>query len=398
MARSAIINIGALVSGDLSHPTIPASSMVIENGRIAQLNSEADAAGDADLIIDAKGTTVTPSFIDSHIHMSLENYSSGHRAAGYIDLYAQAGVTTLVNASSSKMVPGPRDAATVKALALLAHRIFERVHPSGAKCLAGTLLLEPDLTEADFEELAGFGVRLAKHGFGRFAQSVDAAQHVRWAQKHGIKVMVHTGGPYRPGLHTRAADILVLRPDICMHVNGGGAAISKEEIRLLLTDTDSVLEVCQGANTKRGWETCEMARERGELGRIIVGSDSPSGIGLMPLAVFKTVVEMSSLMGLSAPEAIALATGNTARAFDLDQGIIEVGRPADLMIIDKPSGADMHDALGSIEDGDIPGISAVLIDGIVRAFPSRVAGSPDRSATLTIKTLAGAECVRAETS
>ena len=57
--------------------------------------------------------------------------------------------------------PGrPTDPAGVKALAILAQKSFSNLRPSGVKVHAGAVMLEPGLTEDDFTEMAGAGVRL----------------------------------------------------------------------------------------------------------------------------------------------------------------------------------------------------------------------------------------------
>jgi enamidase len=91
----------------------------------------------------------------------------------------------------------------------------------------------------------------------------------------------------------------------------------------------------------------------------------------MPLGVLKTICELSALAGLPPEQAIALATGNNARVWGLEAGVVAVGRPADLVVLDAPWGSVATDALGAIARGDIPGISAVIIDGQVRTLRSR---------------------------
>ncbi len=59
-------NIGTLVSGDIGRPLLDADSLVIREGRIAAVGRGLDE--DADTVIDARGTTVTPGLIDSHVH------------------------------------------------------------------------------------------------------------------------------------------------------------------------------------------------------------------------------------------------------------------------------------------------------------------------------------------
>jgi len=125
----------------------------------------------------------------------------------------------------------------------------------------------------------------------------------------------------------------------------------------------------------------EIAKERGELGRVLIATDTPTGTGVMPLGMLKTVVEFASLAGLSATDSLALATGNGGRVLRRPEGIIEVGRPADFVLMQPPAGGYAHDALSAIERGDIPGICAVVIDGEVRTLRSRNTAAPARLAT-----------------
>ena len=67
----------------------------------------------------------------------------------------------------------------------------------------------------------------------------------------------------------------------------------------------------------------------------------------------------------------AWGSGAIADIYDLEAGKVEVGRPADLVVSDAPWGSYGGDTAGALARGDIPGISAVLIDGRVRALTSR---------------------------
>ena len=115
------------------------------------------------------------------------------------------------------------------------------------------------------------------------------------------------------------------------------------------------------------------------MDRVVVGSDTPTGTGVMPLGVVKTVTELSSLGGLPAATAICLATGNNAKAWELSSGIISPGRDADLLIADAPNGSTQDDLVTAIEIGDVPGIGIVIIDGEVRVMRSRNTPPPRRA-------------------
>jgi enamidase len=81
--------------------------------------------------------------------------------------------------------------------------------------------------------------------------------------------------------------------------------------------------------------------------------------------------------------ALALATGNNGRVLRRDEGVLDLGRPADLVLIQPPLGGAADDPLTSIEIGDIPGIAAVVVDGELRALRSRNTPAPAREASLT---------------
>jgi enamidase len=77
-----------------------------------------------------------------------------------------------------------------------------------------------------------------------------------------------------------------------------------------------------------------------------------------------------------------MATGNVGRAHDLDLGVIEEGRPADIVLLHKITGSVSKDALDSFAKGDLPGISYVIIDGVVQvAGRSQQTPPPERAAS-----------------
>ena len=65
------------------------------------------------------------------------------------------------------------------------------------------------------------------------------------------------------------------------------------------------------------------------------------------------------------------ARGQERAADTLAQGLIEVGRPADFVFLDKAQHSAGKDLLDSIRLGDIPGVGMVMIDGLVRCQRSR---------------------------
>jgi enamidase len=259
-----------------------------------------------------------------------------------------------------------------KALSIAAAKCFAGFHPNGMKVNGGSVVLEPGLTDADFAEMARHGVRHAKYGFGGYAHPRDGEPEVRRAQKHGLCVMSHSGGTSIPGSSPITHETLLhLRPDVAGHINGGTTSLDDDGLRRLIAESEMALQLVQAGNLRSALLILRLAREAGALGRVCLASDTPTGTGVMPMGVIKTVCELASLGGLPPAEAIALATGCNARAFRLDTGTITVGQPADLVVCDAPVASTARDALGAIARGDIPGISCVIIDGVIRVGRSR---------------------------
>jgi enamidase len=94
------------------------------------------------------------------------------------------------------------------------------------------------------------------------------------------------------------------------------------------------------------------------------------------------VAELSSLAGLDPARTWALATGNTARVYGLTSGRVRVGADADLVVMDAPWGSVGRNALEALSLGDLPGISAVVTEGRVRALRSRNTPAAARQASL----------------
>ena len=96
-------------------------------------------------------------------------------------------------------------------------------------------------------------------------------------------------------------------------------------------------------------------------------------VGVKTFAYFNThsVALLSSLANIPAELVFCFATGNTARIRQLNCGLIEVGRAADFVFMDRAQHTAGKTLLESVQLGDIPGIGMVMIDGIVRCGRSR---------------------------
>src|SRR4030095_14229850 len=98
------------VSGDIRRPRLhDTDSILIDDGRIAALGRGLDE--DADVVIDARGTTVMPGLIDSHVHPVFGDFTPRQRTVDFIDSAMNGGVTTAVSAGEVHLPGRPRDLA-----------------------------------------------------------------------------------------------------------------------------------------------------------------------------------------------------------------------------------------------------------------------------------------------
>jgi enamidase len=131
------------------------------------------------------------------------------------------------------------------------------------------------------------------------------------------------------------------------------------------------IEIVHNGNEKVGIAAAQAARDLKCLQRVILGTDGPAGSGVQPLGILRMIALLASLGGLPAERVFCFATGNTARIRKLACGLIEAGRAADFVFLDRAQHSAGKTLLDSVSLGDIPGVGMVVIDGSVRCGRSR---------------------------
>jgi enamidase len=381
-----IFNIGAMVTGDLTRPLGDADSVYIEDGVIREVGG---GRRSADVEIDARGLTLTPGLVDGHVHPTFGDFSPTQNSVGWTTAYLHGGTTTVISAGELHLQGMPLDKADPKLwryLAVLTRRCYADHRPGGMKVIAGTMCLMPGMTEADFDELAAEGCRVVKFIFYPYDDHPEEGQtYVRWARARGLTSKIHSGGVSRSGLSRPAGArvITMLQPDVVGHASGGPIPMPMEELDEVIEKTDLFLEMCYAGNPRWSVHLVKKLRERNELHRLTVGTDTPSGTGTTPRGMLRTVALMSALGSVPAAEALCLASGNTARAHGVNTGFVRPGAPADLLLIGRIVGANGKHALDALAVGDLPGISTILVDGHVLVAPcSQQMPPPETLATI----------------
>jgi enamidase len=373
--RLVIRDLGLILTGDIERPIAEGDTIIVEGGRIAAFGKQSDLdLSGASRVIDAKGSAIMPGLIDNHAHPVMGDWTPRQNQLGWIDSTLHGGVTTMVSAGEVHLPGRPHDVIGVKALAITAQRAFSAFSPGGMKVLAGALILEHGLTEADFKELAEAGVTLVGEvGLGGVKDGPTGRRMIEWARQYGMTSMTHTGGHSIPGSARIGAEtVLEVDADVSAHLNGGPTALPDHEIRLICEQSPRFLEIVHNGNLRTGLFALEIAKSRGILDRMVLGTDGPAGSGVQPLGILRLITMLASLGGISPEVAICLASGNTARMRGLDdRGRIAPGLAADLVFVDQAMGGAGDGLLDSMALGNLPGIGMILVDGEVRIGRSR---------------------------
>jgi len=369
-----VLNIGLLLSGDIDKPILDADTVVAVDGVITAVGKQKDVdTSQPDTLIDAKGVTLCPGLIDSHVHPVFGDWTPRQNQLGWIDSTLNGGVTTMISAGEVHLPGRPKDIVGLKALAITAQRAFYNFRPGGVKVLAGAPVIEKGMTESDFAELAAAGVTLlGEVGLGSVKAGAEAKQMVAWARKYGIQSTIHTGGPSIPGSGLIDKDVVLeADADVIGHINGGHTSLPEAHVCELCERSTRAIEIVHNGNERTAIAAVHTARDRKCLHRVILGTDGPAGSGVQPLGILRVISLLSSLGGIPAEQAFCFATGNTARIRGLDCGLIKTGRAADFVFLDRAQHTAGKGLLESVALGDIPGVGMVVIDGAVRCQRSR---------------------------
>jgi enamidase len=390
VASTLIRNIGTLVTGIVDDPVRDADSILVAEGVFKDFGRGLTAT--VDQTIDARGTTVIPGLIDSHSHPTIGDFTPAQNAFLWITHYMHGGVTSIISAGELHLpgLPLPPDPLCAVSLAIVAKRCWDNLRPSGVKVFGGTLLLVPGLEEKDFDTIAKAGIRLVKFIFYDYGllPNGEAQRYVEWARRRNIKVKIHSGGVSRSGV-SQVAGVDIVRaidPDVVGHSTGGPIPMPEEDLKRIIAETNYCVEICTSGNPRMGLKLVEFVKEHDALDRVLVGTDTPGGTGVVPRGILREICFLASVGGIAPEKAVAMATGNTGRAHGLSMGTIDVGQPADLVIMDKITGSVADSALDSFAKGDLPGISVVMIDGeLTVAGRSQQTPPPERGVMIEEK-------------
>ncbi len=114
MSKLMIKNISQIVSGDIYQGILDGDTIIVDAGKISFIGWLRDADDTAvDATVDARGTTVIPGLIDSHVHVVLGDYTPRQKTVDFIDSYLHGGITSMISAGEIHAPGRPTDVAGV---------------------------------------------------------------------------------------------------------------------------------------------------------------------------------------------------------------------------------------------------------------------------------------------
>src|SRR5581483_6388021 len=140
-------------------------------------------------------------------------------------------------------------------------------------------------------------------------------------------------------------------------------------------ESDMALQICQAGNIRTALLCLNLAVENKAFDRFLIATDTPTGTGMMPLGMIKSITEMATLSDYPPEWMIAAATGNAARVYGLDTGFLQAGKIADLLLVDAPMGGTQSTCLAAIKHGDVWSLVASFTEGVPR-FIGRSRNTP----------------------
>lgn len=381
IAQDQIIRVGNLLVDATSSPSGPAT-IIVRDGRIAEIRRGAEPVSDADAtIIDLGSKTVMPGLIDLHVHLTGDPGGDFWKAttepaewgvvvgAKNALITAKAGFTTVREAGSSQysafslrrgtaegIIPGPRIIAAGPALAIVGGHgdvsgFTEDINDlltSGYSCTGvvecAAKVRKASRAGSDIIKITATGGVLSQQGRGLDAQftSEEMQSIADTAHSLGLKVMAHAHGARgieaaaRAGIdtidHGTFADEAALK---VMKANGTVLiptlmAFKGVSERLGKGVYTPVVEDKIRMTMGRVGKAVTMAKQMGVP--IAFGTDA----GVFDHGRNAGELQLMVDAGLTPREAIASATTVAAETLDMENeiGKIAVGYSADLIALD----------------------------------------------------------------
>lgn len=388
MAGSILITGGTVVDGTGAAPR-PGEAVLLRDGRIAALGAEALGVV-ADTTIDATGQTVMPGLIDAHTHLSFGEPTGNdelfhHRTEAYSSMLSaynakkvlRAGVTSVLDADclwnigvelrdaiDTGIVEGPRMRVGGQALMTMLGGTAGRMIADEGTTAYATVVRGRDMMVNEVRRQIKYGVDWVKIMVTGLIPSMQGPEVKVWnldelrtvcdtAHELNTKVVAHC----RNSESTR--DAAIAGVDLIYHasymddealdavVESGSALCPTFTLLGNLADygakVGSAPELLEVFRAEIAVTAKQMAKAHAAGVPFLIGSET--GFAVTPVGEWhaRELEMFVEYMGMTPMEAIVAATRNGAFAMRMEGevGTLEVGRLADVIVVDGNPLADV---------------------------------------------------------
>lgn len=365
MKKVLLKNLGTIVSGDIENPILDAEVIYAEDGVIKYIGAaKEDLEASANTVIDAKGLDICPGLIDAHAHPPVNDYMPLYKATDFAVNFLAGGTTGMVSVGNTMMPGVPYSVSGTKAMAIVGKEVWENNRPQGFKVHGGALMLVDGLEDKDFAEMAAEGIKVVGEvGLSPVKDVEKAAEMIKVAQKHGLVVTAHSGGPIdRDCPAYTADDLLKMNPDVICALNGEPTPMSDADVEKVIKEGDFYYDLVAHGNLRVALNVYKLAAENNKINKLMLGTNVPSMAGYSPLGLWTNIAALSNFNQDVHPSVfIAMASGNVADCYGLDHGKIKEGYKMDIVFLDgfSPDTCPFK----TLQSGNMCSTSNIIIDG-----------------------------------
>ena len=224
-------------------------------------------------------------------------------------------------------------------------------------------MLQHGMTDSDFAELAAQGVRVVGEiGMSDVKDVEEAARLVAMAKAHGFVTTLHCAAPCTAdGVAYTYEEIERIAPDVLTAVNGDPTPLDDETIKKLVQSGKYWFDCLSNGSEPQLIKIARWAAEAGTADRMLLGTNVPSMSGFSPMGLWIQMAAIAQNTDLAPEKVFAMASGNVARCYGLDHGVIADGMTADFLM--TSTGSIMPDMLGTLGFGRVPSVAGTFING-----------------------------------
>lgn len=331
-----IVLAGTVIDGTGADP-LENAAIVIQNGRIAAVGPRKDVEIPSDAnVIELRGATILPGFINAHVHGAYE--------PALLAKWAQAGVTTVRDLGApypffrfyvrDRNNEDPDLATVVSAGPLLT---VPGGYPIVGNNFPSLVITNPDHARREVAHLISDGADVIKivvdSGEGLPTLSVERASAiVEAAHQRNVPVAAHIGSlrDLRLVLDAGADDFSHIVPE----------RIPGDVLEQMVVDSVYWVPTLETAG---GYDAGNLRNFIRAGGQVALGNDS----GLLPgmeIGMPMQEIEMMHAAGMSPMEVIVAATRHAAHVCNREDtlGTLEVGKIADILVVNGDPLVDLH--------------------------------------------------------